>query len=118
MKKLNKTITGLIMTSILFSIVSCIGMAEDDPTHIYGTVIDKETGEALENIRVTCGSCDQTHTDSSGEFGLSWEECYCEYVDFQDIDGENNGGPYEDQTLEEYLFEEDDITVEMELEEE
>ncbi|MCP4675647.1 MAG: hypothetical protein GY854_09115 [Deltaproteobacteria bacterium] len=137
-KLLAKPILWLLTSAIPVFIAACYGM----PMYLFnakGRVVDKKTGEGINNIKVSCimtngpitwpvgesfssttvpdGGMwidDETFSQpGDGYFYIGYDDpCY--EIRFEDVDGEQNGGSYATQTI---LMTEDgdaDLTVEME----
>ncbi|MCP4679439.1 MAG: hypothetical protein GY854_28910 [Deltaproteobacteria bacterium] len=90
-----------------------------DLSTVKGHVIDQNTGEGIVDIEVSCmlpdGSvAEDTYTAlGDGSFKLRYDaSAPCEVLKFQDLDEEENGGPYQTKLLD---FEEnmDDLVIEM-----
>jgi hypothetical protein len=118
-KMLARPILWLLTTAIPVVIAACYGALES--FRLWGNVVDRETGEGINNIKVSCilsngptewsveetqssessyygdggvGAGDETHSmPEDGYFSIGYDEpCY--KLRFEDVDGEANGGRY------------------------
>ncbi|MDL2289784.1 radical SAM-associated putative lipoprotein [Paludibacteraceae bacterium OttesenSCG-928-F17] len=97
---------------------ACNPIAEYGVPHadfeIKGTIIDKENNSAISNIRIirqttredteNYGYPDTTYTNDAGNFSFKFSEFSSNSADFsltiEDIDGIENGGEFEEKTIE------------------
>lgn len=109
-----------LMTGVMpVFIAACYGMPMENERFAYGNVKDKLSKNPIGNILVKClgagAVLDETYTSAGdGQYELllpAYSDC--ETLQFEDVDGEENGGLYKSTTI---PFEED-ASVELELEE-
>ncbi len=113
-----KPVLWLLTSAIPVFIAACYG-AYYDESRAAGKVVDKETGEGIADILVSCLSpggsvIDQTYTlAGDGAFEIWYQDLDpCETLRFEDVDGEVNG---EFQVLElPFDPEAGELTVELE----
>jgi len=117
MKWLEKGALALMTGVMPVFIAACYGMPMDGSVSVWGNVKDKVSKNPIGNILVRCMrsgvSVDETYTGAGdGSYSLFVPaEDGCEFIRFEDIDGEENGGLYQTKEI---PFE-DNASVELEL---
>lgn len=95
MNWLKRPLLWLVTSAIPVVIAACYGMP-----YTYaraGTVVDRETGRGINNIKVTCQRADGTidssdRTYGEGDFYIGYDEC--PLILFEDDDLMLNGGEF------------------------
>lgn len=111
-------IGGLSFTSALFIFQACYGTPQDMYPEIRysGQVKSKTSGQALSGIKVSLKDMQQyEYTDEAGEFMFFSEFIDQATLQFEDVDGQENGAYANKDTL--LLHPEEELFLEIELEE-
>ena len=119
MKLLEKSALFLMSGIMPVFIAACYGAPiEGDTVNAWGAVKDKASGNPIGNILVRClfGQSIEAETytamgDGSYEFSFeSWDGC--DELEFEDVDGEDNGGKFATKTIP--FAEEAEVALELE----
>ncbi len=114
-------IKGMSFTTALFIFQCCYGMPQDmqDDLLLEGSVTSKTTGLPIEGIKVNVKETGQSQTtNSEGKFSLyaPWMESMT--LQFQDVDGNENGFYADSDTvLTDLIPDSEPLTVDITLEE-
>jgi len=98
-KRLRSIFRGLGVTAVSLVFQACPGPYMSDEVGIYGSVQSKKTGAPILGIKVSTIENDaHTYTDENGDFSmyLPIQDKYT--VKFEDIDGPENGGSFQQRT--------------------
>lgn len=122
LRLLAKPLLWIFTCAIPVVIAACYGVYQDF-FHVSGRVVDKETGDGLGNIQVTCLSktgdeTDSTHSlpgDGYFELRVDFPED-CSELLFEDVDEMENGGRFKTLTTD-YNPENDEETFGLDQEE-
>ena len=93
---------GLGVTAVSFVFQACYGVPldEGDEVFIYGSVKSQKTNAPIPGIKVSVADNDYYYfTDSSGAYSIFLPRQAGYTVIFEDVDGPQNGGSFQQHTV-------------------
>lgn len=111
---LKKALLWLITGVIPVVVAACYGVMYTFTRN--GKVVDADTGEAIQGIQVSCAVgnrsnvIDTSYTDAYGTFYIA-ADTECDAYIFTDVDGDQNGGTYEEVVVQDSLQDGDSVEM-------